>query len=131
MSKQRREAMRLARQRAKRALTLTSDEEDAAITRAADMDPDARPANEAMLARLRPAVEIALEIVHRARGQRGPQKSKPVKTAISLRLDPDVLEHFRKRGPGWQGRINAALRKAARLARKPRLAAVPRKTAKR
>jgi uncharacterized protein (DUF4415 family) len=27
-----------------------------------------------------------------------------------LRLDVDVIEHFRKDGPGWQSRINAALR---------------------
>ena len=43
-----------------------------------------------------------------------PRKATP-KEAVSLRLDPDVLEHFRAGGPGWQSRINAALRKAARL----------------
>ncbi|MCA3635149.1 MAG: BrnA antitoxin family protein [Methylobacterium sp.] len=32
------------------------------------------------------------------------------KQAISIRLDPDVLEFFRKDGPGYQGRINAVLR---------------------
>jgi uncharacterized protein (DUF4415 family) len=37
------------------------------------------------------------------------------KRAISLRLDPDVLEHYRGSGPGWQGRINEILRKAAKL----------------
>jgi uncharacterized protein (DUF4415 family) len=30
-------------------------------------------------------------------------------------LDADVLEYFRKTGPGWQSRINEALRKAAGL----------------
>ena len=34
---------------------------------------------------------------------------------VSLRIDQDVLEHFRADGPGWQDRINAALRKAAGL----------------
>ena len=29
---------------------------------------------------------------------------------VSLRLDRDVLEHFQADGPGWQDRINAALR---------------------
>jgi uncharacterized protein (DUF4415 family) len=43
-----------------------------------------------------------------------PRKAAP-KEAVSLRLDPDVLEHFRASGPGWQSRINAALRKMARL----------------
>ena len=36
-----------------------------------------------------------------------------VKELVSLRIDQDVLEHFREGGPGWQDRINAALRKAA------------------
>ena len=33
-----------------------------------------------------------------------------VKEAVSLRIDQDVLEHFREGGPGWQDRINDALR---------------------
>lgn len=36
-----------------------------------------------------------------------------VKELVSLRIDQDVLEHFQEGGPGWQGRINDALRKAA------------------
>jgi uncharacterized protein (DUF4415 family) len=35
-----------------------------------------------------------------------------VKELVSLRIDQDVLEHFRAGGPGWQERINTALRKA-------------------
>jgi uncharacterized protein (DUF4415 family) len=35
------------------------------------------------------------------------------KEAVNIRLDPDVLAHFRGTGPGWQSRINAALRKVA------------------
>jgi uncharacterized protein (DUF4415 family) len=37
------------------------------------------------------------------------------KELVSLRIDRDVLEHFQGEGPGWQERINAALRKAAGL----------------
>jgi uncharacterized protein (DUF4415 family) len=33
------------------------------------------------------------------------------KKLVSLRLDRDVIEAFRAGGPGWQSRINAALRK--------------------
>jgi uncharacterized protein (DUF4415 family) len=40
------------------------------------------------------------------------------KQAIKLRLDADVLAHFRAGGPFWQTRINAALRKSARLPNK-------------
>ena len=36
-----------------------------------------------------------------------------VKEMVSLRLDRDVLDFFQADGPGWQERINAALRKAA------------------
>lgn len=32
---------------------------------------------------------------------------------VSIRIDRDVLDYFRADGPGWQDRINAALRKAA------------------
>jgi len=34
-----------------------------------------------------------------------------VKEQVSLRIDQDVLEHFQADGPGWQDRINDALRK--------------------
>lgn len=37
------------------------------------------------------------------------------KQPVSLRLDKDVLAHFRAGGPGWQSRMNEALRKAAGL----------------
>ncbi|MCC6887224.1 MAG: BrnA antitoxin family protein [Hyphomicrobiales bacterium] len=37
------------------------------------------------------------------------------KEMVSLRLDRDVLDIFQADGPGWQDRINAALRKAAGL----------------
>lgn len=37
------------------------------------------------------------------------------KEAVSLRLDREVLSYFRESGPGWQTRMNAALRKAAGL----------------
>ena len=35
------------------------------------------------------------------------------KSLVSLRIDKDVLERFRAAGPGWQSRMNEALRKAA------------------
>jgi len=45
------------------------------------------------------------------------QAAKPsppgVKEMVSLRIDRDVLDFFQEDGPGWQDRINAALRKAA------------------
>jgi uncharacterized protein (DUF4415 family) len=46
----------------------------------------------------------------------GPPKASAipgVKETVTLRIDQDVLEFFQEDGPGWQDRINAALRKAA------------------
>jgi uncharacterized protein (DUF4415 family) len=34
---------------------------------------------------------------------------------VTLRLDPDVIAKFRETGPGWQARINEALRGVLRL----------------
>jgi uncharacterized protein (DUF4415 family) len=36
-----------------------------------------------------------------------------VREQVTLRIEQDVLEYFREGGPGWQDRINEALRKAA------------------
>ena len=48
----------------------------------------------------------------------GPPRAPPaalpsVKETVTLRVDRDVLDFFQQDGPGWQDRINAALRKAA------------------
>jgi uncharacterized protein (DUF4415 family) len=42
-----------------------------------------------------------------------PEVLPGVKEMVSLRIDRDVLDFFQEDGPGWQERINAALRKAA------------------
>ncbi len=43
-----------------------------------------------------------------------PAPSMPgAKEQVSLRIDRDVLDYFQAEGPGWQERINTALRKAA------------------
>lgn len=41
---------------------------------------------------------------------RGRPKSARTKVSTTIRLDADVLERFRTQGPGWQSRINSALR---------------------
>ncbi len=37
------------------------------------------------------------------------------KEQVSLKLDSDLIAHFQEDGPGWQERINDALRRAAGL----------------
>lgn len=39
---------------------------------------------------------------------RGPAK-KPTKKSVTIRLDQNVVEFFKKDGDGWQGRINQTL----------------------
>jgi uncharacterized protein (DUF4415 family) len=45
------------------------------------------------------------------RGKRGPQKAS-TKKLVSLRLAPEVIEHFKAGGPGWQTRIERTLLEA-------------------
>src|SRR5712691_11310429 len=109
------EARRMARESAEQ----MTDEEEAAIHAAALRDPDNPPLTEEELAQFRPMAEVRPDLLRKLRGQRGPQKSRPVKTRVSLRLDPEIVALFKKRGPGWQSRINATLRKALRLRKTP------------
>src|SRR5258708_11069230 len=55
---------------------------------------------------------------------RPPLSGKP-KTAITLRLDEDVVSAYRETGEGWQTRINADLRHARKLS--VRTATAPRR----
>lgn len=64
-------------------------------------DPDNPPWSEKMLG-----------IPVRRRG-RGPQKA-PTKMSTTIRLDADVLAHFRAMGLGYQTRINDELRKVVK-----------------
>jgi uncharacterized protein (DUF4415 family) len=46
---------------------------------------------------------------------RGPQTA-PTKVSTTIRIDADVLEFFRATGPGYQTRMNEALRAAKKRA---------------
>lgn len=63
------------------------------------VDEDDRPASSEEL-------QAALAAARRRRGR--PAGSN--KTQIALRVDDDVLEAFKASGPGWQTRMNEALR---------------------
>ena len=56
----------------------------------------------------------ALPALAKSRRTRGRQK-QPTKVAVSLRLTREVVELFKADGPGWQTRIDKALKKAAGL----------------
>lgn len=68
-------------------------------------------------ARAKPAAEVLPPELLAAfgKGKRG----RPVgstkdnaKQSVTLRLDPDVVEGWKRSGPGWQTRMNDALRAA-------------------
>ena len=67
---------------------------------------------EADFARAKPPHEVlpadALSVF---KGTRGPQRAA-TKVPISIRLSPEVVEHFKAGGPGWQSRIDDTLKKA-------------------
>jgi uncharacterized protein (DUF4415 family) len=52
---------------------------------------------------------IGNKFVPKKRGPGRPPAEHP-KEQVTLRLDADVIAHFRAGGPGWQTRVNAALR---------------------
>lgn len=56
----------------------------------------------------KPATPAAADPVHEQ-----PKSKLPVsKELVSIKLDSDVLAHFQEDGPGWQERINEALRQS-------------------
>ena len=61
--------------------------------------------------RFKRADEVLPEQVQRTLGikTRGPQRL-PTKIATTIRLSPEVSEAFRATGPGWQTRIDNALK---------------------
>lgn len=74
-----------------------------------------RPAREVLPEILGP--EVAAQLLKRRPGQRGPQKA-PRKVPVNVRLSPEVVAKFKATGPGWQRRIDEALKDW--LAKRPR-----------
>ncbi|GLR94732.1 MULTISPECIES: BrnA antitoxin family protein [Bradyrhizobium] len=64
-------------------------------------------------AKARPFSEVFPDLSATIRKGRGPNKA-PTKKLVSLRLSPEVVEHFKSTGPGWQSRIDETLRKAVK-----------------
>jgi uncharacterized protein (DUF4415 family) len=64
-------------------------------------------------AKARPFSEVFPDLSASIRKGRGPNKS-PTKKLVSLRLSPEVVEHFKSTGKGWQSRIDETLRKAVK-----------------
>ncbi|WP_304167416.1 BrnA antitoxin family protein [Phenylobacterium aquaticum] len=72
-------------------------------------DPDNPEWTEEMFARAWTVETAPPEFRELFRKPLGRPKAERPKVAVKLRLDQDVVEHFKAGGPGWQTRINAAL----------------------
>jgi uncharacterized protein (DUF4415 family) len=94
----------------KRPLT---DDEEAEIQRMIASDPDNPELTDEQIAGLRPFDEVLPALAESVR--RGPGRPKLDKTleAVTLRLDPTVVEHFRAQGADWRKRMARVLAKAA------------------
>lgn len=91
---------------------LTEDQ----IQRMIASDPDAPEATDEQLAQAKPFSEAFPALADAMRKNVGGRpKSDNPKVAVSLRLDQEIVARFKASGPGWQTRINDALRDAAGL----------------
>jgi uncharacterized protein (DUF4415 family) len=90
-----------------------TDAEEARIQAGIAADPDNPEVTAAQARQARPFAEAFPELAATLRRSRGPQKA-PTKQLVSLRLDSETVEAFKATGPGWQTRMNDALRVAAR-----------------
>lgn len=74
---------------------------------------DSPELTKADFAKAKPFAEVFPNLAASSRKGRGPNKA-PTKKLVSLRLSPDVIEHFKSKGPGWQSRIDETLQKVVR-----------------
>jgi uncharacterized protein (DUF4415 family) len=92
--------------------TLTEDD----IQRMIASDPDAPEATDAQLSQAKPFGDAFPALAENMRKNVGGRpKSENPKVAVSLRLDQEIVARFKAAGPGWQTRMNKALREAAGL----------------
>ncbi len=73
---------------------LPSDEDEKAINKGIESDPDTQELSDDEFSELRPV---------------GRPKAEVIKDRISIRLSPEVTEYFRATGKGWQTKIDKAL----------------------
>lgn len=86
------------------------------IQRMIASDPNAPEATDEQLAQARPFDQVFPALADAMRKNVGGRpKSQNPKVAVSLRLDQEIVTRFKASGPGWQTRMNDALREAVGL----------------
>jgi len=99
------------------------------------VDDDNPELTDEWFAHARPAAEVLVEqfgaeaVAHLLKPKRGRPPKAARKRAINIRLSPEVLEHFRATGPGWQTRVDEALK--SHVARGAKRAPARRRSARR
>ena len=83
----------------KKKLIRHSAAEDAAITKAAMVDPDNLPLTDQEWEKVRPTLVRS----------RGRPLGSGTKEQVTLRIDKDVLDFYKSKGEGWQTFINQVL----------------------
>ncbi|MCZ7910649.1 BrnA antitoxin family protein [Agrobacterium leguminum] len=99
----------------KRPLT---NKEEAEIQKMIASDPDAPEATDKERAQAKPFGAVFPDLaksIDREIARRGRPKADAPKTPVTIRLDPDLVEHYKAMGKGWQSRINSDLRKLSGL----------------
>jgi uncharacterized protein (DUF4415 family) len=89
--------------------------EDAQIREGIAADPDNPEWTKEDFANAKPASEFfgpeVFATLPKARGRPVGSVAERTKVALSMRVDPDVLEAMRASGAGWQTRVNDLLRR--------------------
>jgi uncharacterized protein (DUF4415 family) len=88
-----------AKARATALIANMTDEEDAALTAAAEADPDNPP-----------IPDDARFVTYQEARRRGRPRVPNPKRQVTLRLDGEVVDGMRALGDGWQVRVNAVLK---------------------
>ena len=72
-----------------------------------------RPRAEDELAHFRPIDEVLPELAEALKRSRGRPRLANAKQAVTLRLDPDVVEKFKSQGDDWRSRMAQVLKDAS------------------
>jgi uncharacterized protein (DUF4415 family) len=77
-----------------------------------------RPTTDDELRQAKPFREVFPDLaasIDRELAKRGRPKAEQTKQPVTIRLDPDIVDHYKATGKGWQSRMNDDLRKMAGL----------------